>query len=322
LILYEMLSGRRAFSGDSAVETMSAILKTDPPTLPDAPAALQRIVQHCLERNPGERFQSAHDLAFDLEAALESSTERPQTPRRPRRWRWAAAVAGILATATLGWFAWRQSAAPALSFNERDVVLVGAVENATDDPVLEGTLTMALRIALEQSPYVTLLPPTRVRGALQRMRRPPDEKLTEELAREICVREGVRALLAGAVASTGGEFVLTVRIVNPSSGASVRTASARAASKETILSAVDELASTLRVDLGESLSSIAETSRALADATTSSIEALRAYTEGVQLNARGRRSEAEACSGAPSSWIPTSRAPTPHWRQPTVGSAW
>jgi tetratricopeptide (TPR) repeat protein len=196
--------------------------------------------------------------------------------------------------AAFGWMWSSGRRRPVLGFAERDLVLIGTVENTTSDRVLDGTLATALTISLEQSQYVTLLPPARVRGALLRMRRQPDAILTEDLAREICLREGARALLAGAVTSSGRGFLLTVRIIDPSTGASVGTTTARASSKDGVLDAVDRVASDVRVALGESLPSITKDSRRLAEATTSSLEALRDYTAALGFLAHEQRSEAEA----------------------------
>lgn len=143
-VLYEMLSGRRAFGGDTAVETLSAILKDQPPEIAPARAEvspeLDRIVTHCLEKVPERRFQSTHDLAFDLRSLLTGSVAtRPSRvlPRRPR-WRMRAAAAVglvVVATAAILWAPWRRSVPP------RDLdpmrVVVAPFENRTGDPSLE-----------------------------------------------------------------------------------------------------------------------------------------------------------------------------------------
>jgi Tol biopolymer transport system component len=121
-VLYEMLSGRRAFRGASAVETMSAILKEDPPELSETnrhlPPALERIVSHCLEKNPEERFQSARDIAFDLEQLSGSATSHaplaPVTATRAIRWRLAALGLGAIALAAIAFVAGRRTSVPAL----------------------------------------------------------------------------------------------------------------------------------------------------------------------------------------------------------------
>jgi Tol biopolymer transport system component len=116
-VFYEMLSGQRAFRGNSAVETMNAILKEDPPALSETarnlPPALERIVAHCLEKNPEERFQSARDIAFDLEQLSGSSaTTAPHAARRRLPWRWAAAVAAALACLAVGYRLGQRGADP------------------------------------------------------------------------------------------------------------------------------------------------------------------------------------------------------------------
>jgi eukaryotic-like serine/threonine-protein kinase len=319
IILYEMATGQRPFRGKTAISVLSAIIKDAPRTVtelnPDVPPELARVIRRCLEKEPAARFQSAVDVRHELEdlrdrARLDTvaagATAQHAALEGRRRMKRAAALwlAPLLLLLGVGaWllfgggdlrpsFWWTERAA--LALGERDTVLLGTIENSTGDPSLEGSIGTALEISLEQSPQVILLSPDRVRQALRRMRRGEDEKLTVDLAREVCQREGSRGLLTGSIGRVGDQYLLTVRIVDPSTGATVRTLSERADSRQRILPALDRMAASVRRLLGESLASITSKNVKLAEATTGSLEALQHYSEGSALLDRGRREDARA----------------------------
>ncbi len=166
--------------------------------------------------------------------------------------------------------------------------------NETGDPVFDGTLKEALAFQLEQSSHLNLLPDDRIRETLRFMARPPDEKVTDSIAREICQREGLKAVLGGKIVGLGAHYVLSLNAVNCATGDSLAREQREAASKEQVLATVADAASSLRAKLGESLASIQKTDvRTEEKVTTTSLEALRAYAEAMNLNSSGKTPEAQ-----------------------------
>jgi eukaryotic-like serine/threonine-protein kinase len=163
---------------------------------------------------------------------------------------------------------------------EKDSILLADFVNTTGDSVFDGTLKQALAVQLEQSPYLNVTPDSRIREALQFMGRPADERLTKEVAREICLREGIKALLTGSIAGLGSHYVIDLNAVNAQTGDSLAREQVEAESKEQVLKSLDNAASTLRTKLGESVGSVQKFATPLERATTSSLEALQAFSQG------------------------------------------
>jgi eukaryotic-like serine/threonine-protein kinase len=189
-----------------------------------------------------------------------------------------ASVIIILALLIAGglYFRSRQSA----KLTEKDSVLLADFVNTTGDAVFDGTLKQALAVQLEQSPYLNLLAESRIQQALRLMGRSPDERLTNDVAREICQREALKAMLTGSIASLGSHYVITLDAINAQTGDSLDREQVEAESKEQVLKSLDKAASNLRQKLGESLASVQQFAKPLEQATTSSLEALQAYSLG------------------------------------------
>lgn len=297
LVLYEMLTGAHPFPRETAAATASAILTQSAPALserlPDAPPVLEHVVKRMLARDRAERYQSAREVWADLAALLGGSVTpvapaapavAPPAPRRRRVGRLiAAASAGVAAAILLltaaGWFVWSRVAAPALAFNERDWVLIADFENLTGDAAFDRALQTALAVGIEQSQYVNVVPQARIRESLQRMNRPAVDRVDADLAAEVAVREGVRAVVAGSIAQVGGTYVLTARLIDPHGRGAVLTESTNAAGKDQVLAALDGLATRVRKRLGESLAGLEAQNRPLPLATTGSLEALSLFDE-------------------------------------------
>jgi serine/threonine protein kinase/Flp pilus assembly protein TadD len=182
----------------------------------------------------------------------------------------ALLIGGVL------FFRSRQSA----KLTEKDSVLLADFVNTTGDSVFDGTLKQALAVQLEQSPYLNIVPESRIRAALRLMGRAPDERLTNDVAREICQRQGIKAMLTGSIASLGNHFVIDLAVVNGQTGDALAREQAEADSKEEVLKALDKAASNLRQKMGESLASVQQFTKPLEQATTSSLEALQAFSLG------------------------------------------
>jgi serine/threonine protein kinase/tetratricopeptide (TPR) repeat protein len=192
-------------------------------------------------------------------------------------WKIAPPVVVILLAIAAGYFFYAQRNR---ALTEKDSILLADFVNTTGDGVFDGTLKQALAVQLEQSPYLNVLPQSRIREALRFMGRSPDDRITSDVAREICVREGVKALLTGSISGLGSHFVIDLNAVNAQSGDSLGRAQAEADTKEQVLKSLDKAASDLRQKLGESIGSVQKFTTPLQQATTSSLEALQAYTLG------------------------------------------
>ena len=177
------------------------------------------------------------------------------------------------------------------SLTERDTVLLTDFVNTTGEPVFDGTLKQALAIQLGQTPFLNLFPEERVRETLRFMGRSPDDRITRDVGREICQRQGIKAMLGGSIARIGSNYVITLEAIDPRSGDPFASEQVEADQKEKVLASLGTAASNLRKKLGESLSSIQKYDVAIDQATTSSLEALKAYAMGDEERANGRTRE-------------------------------
>ena len=295
-VLYEMLTGRKAFEGGSRASMMAAILERNPPPIatlqPEIPPLLTRIVDTCLAKNPDDRCQTMRDLVHELTWVRDGDVARTSPPeanadrsRRGIRW-WvaASAISATIVTAAAGGF-WYY-AGRATAFAERDTIVVADFVNDTGDTVFDGTLKQAVSVKLEESPFVSVFPEQRVRETLGMMQRPADTRVTGAIAREVCQRHGVKALVAGSIASLGNQFVVALEAMNCATGEVIARAQSEASNKEGVLRAVAEATVTLRGRLGESLASIQTRNAPIEQATTSSLEAFKAFTIGNDLRFR------------------------------------
>ena len=295
-ILYEMLSGRRAFDAPSAVETMNAIVVATPESLssiaPNVPAWLERIVERALEKDPEQRFQSARQLVDQLQAGGEVIRGRLSdraVRRRPAAARFGAIAVAIIALALAALILARRPGTL-----RRDSVVVGDIGNTTGEAVFDDALKQAIVIQLEQSPFVRVVQDSRVREVLRLMTRPADAKLTPQLAREVCQREGASAMLAGSIAALGTSYLIELDASDCLSGEVFAREQEQAVRKEAVLAAVATAISRLRGKLGESLSSVQRFSDPPERVTTPSLDALKSFSQGVAARARGADGQAIA----------------------------
>ncbi len=286
-ILYEMLTGKRAFHKSTPADTMSAILNEEPPSISEVtantPARLPRVVHRCLEKNPEQRFQSASDLAFALVALSESkeSTNLAAAAKSGTgaRKRWKAIIPAAVVTLALSLGAYFYlHRKPKLT--DTDTIVLADFANSTGDALFDDTLKAALSISLRQSPFLNVLSDSQVSKTLNLMTRPANTKLTPEVAAELCQRAASNAYIAGSIGNLGNEYVVGLKAVNCQTGDTLAEEQATAKSKEKVLDALGQAASRLRGELGESLATVQKFDVPLAQATTSSLEALKAYSLG------------------------------------------
>jgi serine/threonine protein kinase/tetratricopeptide (TPR) repeat protein len=222
---------------------------------------------------------SAIAAASSSSSAVAASVSAAVPAAHKTSWTIPAIITAIVIAALIGagiFFRTHHSA----TLTEKDTIVLADFVNTTGDPVFDGTLKQALAVQLEQSPFLNILPESRVREALRFMGRQPGERITSDVAREIGLREGAKAVLAGSIAGLGNSYVVTLSAINTENGDSLAREQVEASSKEQVLKALDTSASSLRAKLGESLGSVKQFAKPLEQATTSSLEALQAFSLG------------------------------------------
>jgi len=309
VVLYEMATGRRAFAGDSPGTIFDGILHkapTSPVRLnPECPGELERIINRALEKGRELRYQHASDMRAELQR-LKRDTEperaavaagfdrRPpvgavrEPPLRKSR-RAAIALAGaVLVAAAIGGTLYVRSRQATARLTDKDTIVLSDFDNKTGDAVFDDTLKQGLSVQLEQSPFLALVSESKVNETLKLMGRPAGDRLTPEVTHEVCLRTGSKAMLAGSIAGLGSQYVIGLKAVNCNTGDVLAEAQEQAAAKEAVLKALDAAAMSLRGKLGESLSLVQKYATPVEEATTPSLEALKAYSLGVKtVNTKG-----------------------------------
>ncbi len=312
-VLYEMATGKMPFDGSSSGEICGAILHQKPVPAseinPNILQPLEEIIENALLKDRNLRYQHAADMREDLQqvkrdvdsyraisprtssgrggsarlslrdsAHSGSRSPGPSQAAKIGRYMILGAVIALFVAGTL-YYRSRQNR----HLEGNDTVVLADFANSTNDPVFDDTLRTALAISLRQSPFLNVLSDSRTARTLKMMERPPDTKLTPEVAREVCLRTGSKAYITAAIGSLGRKYVLELQAVNCQNGDTLDEEQVTAGSKENVLDVLGEAASQMRRQLGESLATVQKFDVPLAQHTTSSLEALKALALGTKM---------------------------------------
>ena len=299
VVLYEMATGIRPFRGDTSGVITEAILNRSPVAPvrlnPDLFPKLEEIINKALDKDRKLRYQSAADMRTDLQrlkrdsisdrSAVAAAGSELMPARKSIPW---PAVTGatilVIGLAVGGWLFFSRKAH---ALTDKDTIVLADFTNTTGDPVFDDALRQGLAVQLEQSPFLSIISDQQVQQTLGLMGRPPDAKLTPAIARELCQRTGSAAVLDGSITQIGTPYLLTVKAVNCSNGESLASTETPASDKNHVLEALGKTASEIRNKLGESLSTLQKFDTPLEQATTPSLEALKAFSSArkVQMTA-------------------------------------
>ncbi len=296
-VLYEMATGRMPFEGVSPGEICGAILHQRPQPAsqlnPQLPLQVEAVIDKALEKDRELRYQHSSDIRADLQrlkrdaesgraAASYGTAAVPKASAAVWKKLWRVAIPllliALLVAAGLHYRSHQQSN----RLTDKDTIVLADFANRTGDAIFDDTLKTALTVSLRQSPFLDVLSESQVAETLQEMTRPVNTKLAPEVTRELCRRAGSKAYLVGSIGALGSEYVVGLKAVNCQNGDTLAEEQVPAASKEKVLGALGEAASKLRGELGESLATVQKFDVPLATATTSSLEALRAFSLGIK----------------------------------------
>ncbi len=298
-VLYEMATGKQPFRGESEATIYDAILNRDP--VPPAelnrelPTKLEEIIHKALEKDRNLRYQHAADVRTDLQRLKRDSESGHLAGAAGSGWAATQAhgrlglakgakilvPALLLAAGITAGLYYRSHQSKLLT--DKDTIILSDFNNKTGDPVFDDTLKQGLSVQLQQSPFLELISDRRTNETLRLMGRSAGDRLTPDITREVCVRTGSKAMVTGSIASLGSQYVVGLKAVNCETGEILAEAQQHAEKKEAVLDALDGTAVTLRSKLGESLSSVQKYDTTLSKATTTSLDALKAYSQGQKI---------------------------------------
>ncbi len=292
VVLYEMATGVLPFRGETSGVIAEAILNRRPVAPvrlnPDLSPKLEEVINKVLEKDRKLRYQNAADLRADLQRLKRDSdssrsavaeTEAGLQPAR-KSIPWGLVTGATIVIFGLAVGGWLFFSRKAHALTDKDTIVLADFANKTGDAVFDGTLRQGLSVQLEQSPFLSIVSDEQVQKTLGLMGQKPDAKLTAQTAREICQRTASAAVLEGSIAQVGTQYDLILKAVNCISGESLASTEAQAGDKNHVLDALGKTASDIRNKLGESLSTVQKFDTPLDQATTPSLEALKAFSSG------------------------------------------
>jgi serine/threonine protein kinase len=318
MVMYELATGQSPFPGEIPAVIFDGIMNKTPVPVndlkPDTPRALVRIIDRALQKNKEERYQSAAEMHADFEAlhamllssanpeimqqlsppksgaargevsaAPPAATTRPasRSSRLSRQFKIAGLLIAILVIGLGGALYWRSLISHGLT--DKDTIVLSDFTNTTGEPVFDDALKQGLAVQLEQSPFLSLISEHKVNDTLKLMGRAPEDRLTPAVTREVCQRTGSHAMLSGSISGLGGNYVIGLQAINCVTGDVLAETEEKAVGKTEVLKSLDAAASTIRKKLGESVKSIETYTTPLEQATTPSLDALKAYSTGKKI---------------------------------------
>jgi tetratricopeptide (TPR) repeat protein len=296
VVLYEMATGTLPFRGESTGVIFDGIMNRAPlPSLrlnADLPSDLERVINKCLEKDRQLRYQNAADIRTDLQR-LKRDTESGRTAAaatallpRSRSRNWAIAGCAVVAVGlVVGAWLFLSRKTPVLT--DRDTVVLADFTNATNESVFDETLRQALAVQLEQSPFLSLISDQRIQETLRLMQKAPDTRVTSNIAREVCRRTESTAVIEGSISKLGDNYVIGLNATNCHTGEVLAREQMTSEDKPHVLTALEKAAREMRRKLGESRATLAKFDTPLEQATTTSLEALEAYSLGSKKNREG-----------------------------------
>jgi serine/threonine protein kinase/tetratricopeptide (TPR) repeat protein len=294
-VLYEMATGKLPFPAETAGVIFDSILNRAAISAvrlnPSVPADLERIIDKCLEKDRELRYQHASEIRTDLQR-LKRDTDSARLPLSATarsgvsigRLSKVVVSAAVIAVALVGSYFYTHRA-PKLT--DKDTIVLADFTNATGDTVFDGTLRQGLAVQLEQSPLLKVMDEGQLQRDLRLMNFQPGASITNQVAHDVCVREGGAATIDGTIASLGKSYVIALQATTCQDGATLAREQLQAEDKEHVLTALGSAATAMRRKLGESLNSIQKLNQPLEQVTTPSLEALQNYTAGLSIMGQG-----------------------------------
>jgi eukaryotic-like serine/threonine-protein kinase len=289
LVLYEMATGRRASTDETTTSTDEPGVSA-PPALPRAlhpaiPRALDATIAKALETDPASRYQTAAEMRRDLERIRDGT-------RSPDRRRIGYALAGAVLVALVVSGAWLWRARPSMTLAPDDTIVIAHLTNETSNPVFDEALYTALRVGLEQTPYLNVLADSKVRGELKPLNLAESTRVTPQIGLEICRHTGSKIVVTQSIADAGNRLRVELGGVDCRSGARIAHVEHEAASRDAVIHALGVAAAQLRALLGEPAASVARFNTPLEQATSASPEAVELLTLGYRRHLAGSAHDA------------------------------
>jgi Tfp pilus assembly protein PilF/predicted Ser/Thr protein kinase len=300
VVLYEMVTGVLPFRGETSGVIAEAILNRTPVAPvrlnPDIPPKLEELINKAVEKDRKLRHQHAADMRAEFQrlkrdsdsgrsaAAVRDAELQPARKSVP----WGALTGATILVIGMAVSGWLFFSRKAHALTDKDTIVLADFTNTTGDPVFDGTLRQGLAIQLEQSPFLKIMDDEQVQQDLRFMSVDPASHVTNQIAHDICVRDGAAATIDGSIGSLGKDYVITLQAITCQGGATLAREQIQAGDKEHVLNALGTAAAAMRAKLGESLNSIQKLNRPLEQATTPSLEALQNYTAGYSEMGQGQ----------------------------------